>query len=158
MNVETLADNTLWDDDGACRRCIDCRGYSHHWMEGFDEDEDGELIDPDAPRWQCKHCGFSMPYEDEGPEDQYQAMLAHLREVAAGLRPEVRALVTGNLATPEQAAAAVPGVTPIVVLAGALGLARRAGLVLPQRDVGDTSVYLTPKGRAIASLVGEQTT
>lgn len=64
--------------DHVCRRCHDCIGLSHHWMEGFDEDEDGEMVNPDDPRWQCKHCEFSMPYghgdmDTEEPEDMYEA-------------------------------------------------------------------------------------
>jgi len=45
-------------------------------MEGFDEDEDGELVNPDDPRWQCKHCDFSMPWNDEEPEAQYQRRIS----------------------------------------------------------------------------------
>lgn len=64
-------------EDKPCRRCHDCAGVSHHWMEGFDEDEDGELVDPEDPRWICKHCEFSIPYgfgdmDTEEPEDMYQ--------------------------------------------------------------------------------------
>lgn len=64
--------------DHHCRRCAVCVDCSHHWMEGFDDDEEGELIDPDEVRWQCKHCPFSMPYEykdmdTQEPEAMYQA-------------------------------------------------------------------------------------
>lgn len=64
--------------DHRCRRCFDCTGLSHHWSAGFDEDEDGELVNPEDPRWQCKHCEFSMPYgyggmETDEPEDMYKA-------------------------------------------------------------------------------------
>jgi hypothetical protein len=72
--------------DHACRRCTECPGQAHHWMEGFDEDDEGELLDPMDPRWQCKHCEFSMPYivdgfegDDDGegdPQGQYDRMKA----------------------------------------------------------------------------------
>ncbi len=32
-----------------CRRCSECRGMTHHWMENLEAEEEGEFV--------CKHCG-----------------------------------------------------------------------------------------------------
>lgn len=44
------------------KQCNICEGQTHHWMEGFEEDEDGEIINPDNPIWKCKHCDYVIPY------------------------------------------------------------------------------------------------
>ncbi len=36
--------------DEACRRCSDCRGAEHHWMDNYDARDE-----PD-PQFACKHC------------------------------------------------------------------------------------------------------
>lgn len=54
-----------------CRRCSECRGQSHHWMEEFDDGDDetgaGDMW------WGCKHCDVMMPMEDcdEDPEAMF---------------------------------------------------------------------------------------
>lgn len=42
-------------DTTICRRCTQCEGEDHHWME--DCDDDGE------PIWVCKHCDATKEYE-----------------------------------------------------------------------------------------------
>lgn len=39
-----------------CRRCSECEGQDHHWMEACDDDS-GE------PIWVCKHCDATKEYE-----------------------------------------------------------------------------------------------
>ena len=38
----------------ACRRCTECDGEAHHWMEEF-TDAQGKPIDP---CFGCKHCEY----------------------------------------------------------------------------------------------------
>lgn len=44
--------------------CGICEGQTHHWMENFETDVEGEIINPDEPIWSCKHCEHSVPYGD----------------------------------------------------------------------------------------------
>jgi hypothetical protein len=44
------------------KHCGICQGLTHHWNENFETDEEGEIINPDAPVWSCKHCSHSVPY------------------------------------------------------------------------------------------------
>jgi len=65
------ADTTQAPSEGeatGCRRCHECAELSHHWMEGFAEDENGDIVNPDEPQWVCKHCDFTMPWDDRDPE------------------------------------------------------------------------------------------
>jgi hypothetical protein len=43
----------------ACRRCSECEGEEHHWLEAsfddFDDEIDDDVID-DLPEYECKHC------------------------------------------------------------------------------------------------------
>lgn len=39
-----------------CRRCSECKGQEHHWLQDIDENDNPILI--------CKHCEATMPYED----------------------------------------------------------------------------------------------
>lgn len=36
-----------------CRRCSDCQGMTHHWIEGDDFSGDGEA---GGSEFVCKHC------------------------------------------------------------------------------------------------------
>lgn len=40
-----------------CRRCAECKGMSHHWLDNpdFGNDEDPDAESPDA-EYACKHC------------------------------------------------------------------------------------------------------
>jgi hypothetical protein len=40
-----------------CRRCIDCREYSHHWMDHGDFGNDEAHPEIRGHSHVCKHCG-----------------------------------------------------------------------------------------------------
>jgi len=50
--------------------CGICEVYTHHWLENFETDEEGEEINPDAPVWKCKHCQHAVPY---GEPEKHQS-------------------------------------------------------------------------------------
>lgn len=43
-----------FDSDGnlppPCRRCMECQGAQHHWIEN------GDFLDAGDPEYECKHC------------------------------------------------------------------------------------------------------
>ncbi|HQU83986.1 MAG TPA: hypothetical protein PKY59_12700 [Pyrinomonadaceae bacterium] len=65
-NIEFTVCNTT--EPNVCdKHCNICEGATHHWMEDFLEDENGEIINPDQPVWKCKHCPhFVLFGETEG--------------------------------------------------------------------------------------------
>jgi len=99
---------------GMCRHCTECPDSSHHWMEGFDEDDDGDPLDPDAPRWTCKHCDFSMPWGGLDPESQYQELVIRVADgVAAGdASTQARIVIALEALLPTASVAGGAGETP----------------------------------------------
>ena len=57
-----------WDGDtGKCRRCSECRGEAHHWLEpevfvidGGDAEDPADTI----VAQRCKHCDHFRPWDD----------------------------------------------------------------------------------------------
>lgn len=46
-----------------CKRCSECVGCDHHWLDSVDFEDDGE------PEYVCKHCpavGMECRYCEEG--------------------------------------------------------------------------------------------
>lgn len=41
----------------ACKRCSECEGEKHHWMDDCNDEGD--------PVWACKHCDVEIPMDDE---------------------------------------------------------------------------------------------
>lgn len=39
-----------------CRRCSDCVGMSHHWMDNTDFGDEDERIENNSTTHVCKHC------------------------------------------------------------------------------------------------------
>ena len=58
------------DEHVQCRRCADCRGQDHHYLEDFDDGE-WEYSPEPRPVWACKHCDFVMPYETDDPNEDF---------------------------------------------------------------------------------------
>ena len=50
------------------RPCSICEGNDHHWMGGFLEDEDGNIIDEGDPIMKCKHCDAVREINDDDDE------------------------------------------------------------------------------------------
>lgn len=66
--------------DPCSRKCTDCEGIAHHWMEDCDE-ETGE------PVLLCKHCPAQKPWEDlEEQEPQPLKGTEDLEAIAFGRR------------------------------------------------------------------------
>lgn len=75
----------IFSDNGTCRRCGDCVGADHHWLDASFDPHDTDdyqhredvllywLSLPDAERpvcpvyWACKHCAAWTP--DDPSED-----------------------------------------------------------------------------------------
>ena len=96
-----------------CRRCSECVGQSHHWLEELREDEYGEVVEPEEPVWACRHCEFVMPCEvDSESDDPESAFRALGNLVAAQLHEGIDLIYTflGRFVElgvePEQVAAA----------------------------------------------------
>lgn len=41
-----------------CKRCADCEGQYHHWMEDESERQEGEMV------FACKHCDFEASSDE----------------------------------------------------------------------------------------------
>lgn len=62
-----------------CRRCSECEGMSHHWMENTSFGDDDEIKENNSTTHLCKHCDamgdeceecFGDGYDPLAPEDE----------------------------------------------------------------------------------------
>lgn len=67
-----------------CRRCSECQGVSHHWMQDFDDGPWQYSPEP-RPVWACKHCDFTMLMDGDDIEGERVEELYAKRH---GLAPE----------------------------------------------------------------------
>ena len=63
-----MGSETIYND-GPCRRCSECAGESHHWLEQYDDEhpavkEHGLLV-----YWVCKHCDAWKEYDPDEEDD-----------------------------------------------------------------------------------------
>lgn len=45
-----------------CRRCSECEGQEHHWLDDVTDDE--------KPVLACKHCGATQDYPDDDDDPE----------------------------------------------------------------------------------------
>lgn len=61
--LHQIVQSTKWAMAPMCRRCSECEGKNHHWMEN------DAGVDCDAPWFMCKHCGLTCHAKDEEAGD-----------------------------------------------------------------------------------------
>lgn len=63
LGADEITVSFVTEPNSCDKQCTGCEGQTHHWLEGFEED-DGEIINPENPLWKCKHCEYSIPYSE----------------------------------------------------------------------------------------------
>jgi YHS domain-containing protein len=76
----------------ACRRCTECVGEEHHWIEGYEGDDQEGDVPAGELGWICKHCpAFSESVACEACGEEVPGAIAHLcTEDSTWLCPECR--------------------------------------------------------------------